>query len=72
MTLIFCLSMIHNRICNISINKWYYFYIVCKIYLIIKNNREFDSYIKKVGCIKPAFFMSIFSFLYVLVCNSVI
>ena len=37
--------------------------------------REFDSWILEkylAGLIKPAFFMSNFPFLYVLVCNSVL
>ena len=40
-----------------------------------KYNREFDSWILEkylAGLIKPAFFMSNFPFLYVLVCNSVL
>lgn len=46
-----------------------------KVVLVTGASREFDSCIIKnylAGLIKPAFFMSNFMFLYVLVCNSVV
>ena len=58
----------------IIINK-FYIHIIIEEFEYFFVIREFDSWIlKKViaGRIKPAFFMSNFSFYYVLVCNSVV
>ena len=55
--------------------KWHRHSAVSMPFSTDCNAREFDSWIfKKViaGRIKPAFFMSNFLFLYVLVCNSVV
>ena len=79
---LFYLIITHSKFLSIDITQnqrfRFYFFGSC---IFIKNmplwhsNREFDSGIIKnhpAGLIKPAFFMSNFMFLYVLVYNSVV